>query len=72
MEEPECLSKSAAFDRLYQEHGSPIREFLRLWMRNASVADDLPQETFLQFWRSPSAFDPKRGGLSSRVRFEVN
>ncbi len=63
MEEQDSLSEPAAFNRLYQEQGAPVRDFLRLSLGNSSVADDLTQETFLHLWRRPASFDPERGGI---------
>lgn len=63
MIEKQGLPERAAFDRLYQEQGARIRNFLRLSVRDLSVADELTQETFLQIWRQPVAGDPKRGGV---------
>ncbi len=65
MAEQDGLSEPAAFDRVYQEHGSPVRNFLRLLLGNSSVADDLTQETFLHLWRRPASFDPQRGGIKA-------
>ncbi len=65
MAEQEELSEPAAFDRLYREQGSPVRNFLRLFLGNSSIADDLTQETFLHLWRRPSAFDPQRGNIKA-------
>lgn len=65
MAEEDRLSEPDAFVRLYQKQGSPIRNFLRLMLGNSSVADDLTQETFLQLWRRPGAFDPGRGGIEA-------
>ncbi|HXE14093.1 MAG TPA: sigma factor [Bryobacteraceae bacterium] len=39
--------ESAAFDRLYRQHGSPVRNFLLVLLGDPSTADDLTQETFL-------------------------
>jgi RNA polymerase sigma-70 factor (ECF subfamily) len=63
MSERENLSEPAAFERLYREHGSPVRSFLRVCLGSASLADDLTQETFLQVWERPHGFDPVRGDL---------
>lgn len=63
MSEEDNLSESAAFDRLYREQCSPVHRFLRVWLRNSSVADDLTQETFLHFWRRRTAFHPDRGDI---------
>jgi RNA polymerase sigma-70 factor (ECF subfamily) len=51
------------FEQAYFDHFSRIHSFLRIYLRNASVADDLAQDTFLQLWSQPGAFDPGRGGL---------
>ena len=38
-------SDSLAFERLYQEEGSSVRRFLRMWLRNDAGADEVLQET---------------------------
>jgi RNA polymerase sigma-70 factor, ECF subfamily len=53
----------AAFEQLYGEHASQVRNFLRFCTRDHAAADDLMQETFLQIWRRPDAFDPQRSGI---------
>ena len=65
MSEQDGSPESAAFDRLYRQHGSPVRNFLRVLLGNPSVADDLTQETFLHLWRRPHSFDPKRGSIKN-------
>jgi RNA polymerase sigma-70 factor, ECF subfamily len=57
--------ETAAFERLYGEHGSPVRRFLNLYLGDSAAADDLTQETFLQVWRRPSAFNPARSKIRS-------
>ena len=52
----------AAFEELVRRHQCRIRDLLRSLCRNAPLADDLAQETFLQCWshiaslRAPGAF----------------
>lgn len=52
----------AAFEELVRRHQCPVRDLLRSLCRNAVLADDLAQETFLQCWshignlRAPEAF----------------
>src|SRR5579883_1432743 len=65
MPEHDSAAKASAFDHLYREQGSPIRRFLRLSTGDESAADDLTQETFLDHWRRPHAFDPARGGIKA-------
>ena len=55
----------STFEALFNEHGPPIRRFLRLWFRNSATAEDLTQETFLHFWRRPNNFDPEKGAIRS-------
>lgn len=46
-----------AFGQLVQRHQSAVRHFLRHLTRgDASLADDLAQETFVQAWRSLARF----------------
>ncbi|HLH05086.1 MAG TPA: sigma-70 family RNA polymerase sigma factor [Bryobacteraceae bacterium] len=65
MPEHDSAAKASAFDHLYREQGSPIRRFLRLSTGDESAADDLTQETFLDHWRRPHAFNPARGGIKA-------
>jgi RNA polymerase sigma-70 factor, ECF subfamily len=64
MPDDEVLTEQQQFDRLYETHGSRLRTFFRFALGNASAADDLTQETFLDLWsRGPIHLDPDRGGF---------
>ncbi len=49
-----------AFERVYVDHFGRVRSFLRIYLGNSPVVDDVAQETFLQFWQRPNGFDPSR------------
>ncbi len=53
-----------AFEQLYTAHFARVRDFLRIYLGDAS-ADDLAQHTFLQFWRRPNGFNPARSDLKA-------
>lgn len=48
-----------AFDELVQRYQSRVRGWLRHLARDASLADDLAQETFLSAWRKLSTYKAK-------------
>jgi len=49
-----------AFDGIYAALAGRIRGYLLSLCRNATLADDLVQETFLQMHRSRQTYDPAR------------
>lgn len=56
---------ATAFEKVYSAYFARVRDFLRIYLGNASVVDDVAQETFLQFWRRPNGFDPARSNLKA-------
>ncbi len=54
---------AAAFEQIYQDNFARVRSFLRVYLNDAAVVDDVAQETFLHFWRRPGGFDPSRSTL---------
>ena len=54
---------SRAFEEIYNAHFARVQNFLRIHLGEASVIDDVAQETFLQFWQRPNGFDPDRANL---------
>ena len=49
-----------AFDRVYAAIAAPLRRYLTALSRNASEAQDLLQEAFLQIHRSRRTYDPEQ------------
>jgi Sigma-70 region 2 len=59
---------SAAFDGFYRENGARLRNFLRQLLGNTQTAEDVMQETFLQFWYKPAlARVPFPGAVEGKV-----
>jgi len=50
------------FEAFARANYPEVLAYLRFRTRNAELAEDLAQETFLQAYRSRRAFDPNRGG----------
>ena len=48
----------AAFEALYRHLSAPLRRYLAALCRDSALAEDLLQETFLQFHRSRQTFTP--------------
>ena len=55
--------RQAVFERAYLDHFARIRSFLRVYLGQITAVDDLAQETVLQLWSRPDAFDPSRASL---------
>jgi RNA polymerase sigma-70 factor (ECF subfamily) len=55
------VTPEAAFDKYSQ----PVYSFLYRLTHRADLAEDLAQETFLAFVRTPQRFDPTRGSVKT-------
>ena len=55
--------QALTFEALYNAHFIRVRTFLRVYLGDASAVEDIAQDTFLQFWRSPNGFNPDRSNL---------
>ena len=56
----------ADFSQLVRQHQQPLRLFLRRLSGNATLADDLAQETFLWAWENIIRFDTSRSSSDQR------
>ncbi len=52
--------KPGAFDELVARYADDLYSFFQRFVGNASAADDLVQETFLQVHLAANTFDPAR------------
>jgi RNA polymerase sigma-70 factor (ECF subfamily) len=55
--------QAVAFESLYNAHFVRVRNFLRIYLGDPAVVEDIAQDTFLQFWKTPNGFDPARSNL---------
>lgn len=53
-----------AFLRVYEEYSGLVYGVALRVLHNVQAAEDVAQEVFLQLWRNPAAFDPRRGRLA--------
>ena len=54
-----------AFEKIYAAQYPRVRAFLRIYLGNCPVIDDVAQETMLQYWRRPDQFNPARSNLNA-------
>lgn len=52
-----------ALAQLYDRYSSIVYSVALRVLRDSGAAEDVVQEVFMQLWRSPDAFDPRRGSL---------
>jgi RNA polymerase sigma-70 factor (ECF subfamily) len=53
-----------AMAKLYDRYSSVVYAVALRVLGDASAAEDILQEIFMQLWRNPSAFDASRGNLA--------
>ncbi len=62
-----CRGDTRAFEELYREHAAPLLSFLKHYVADAQLAQDITQEVFLGVWRNPNGFDARRGNLRAYI-----
>jgi len=62
-----AAGETAALRRLYDQLGPRVRAVATRTLGNASDADDVVQETFVEIWHRAHTFDPTRGSIVSWV-----
>jgi RNA polymerase sigma-70 factor (ECF subfamily) len=62
------LSDPATFQRVFAEHERAVYAAAFRILGNGAQAQDVVQDVFLRLWRSPRAFDERRGALGSYLR----
>lgn len=52
-----------ALESIHRRYGGAVQHVARRVLRDETLAQDVVQEVFVSFWRSPTRFDPNRGTL---------
>lgn len=55
----------AALEEIYQRYAGAVAHLARRILRSDSLAEEVSQTVFVQFWRNPTRFDASRGSLRS-------
>jgi RNA polymerase sigma-70 factor (ECF subfamily) len=58
-------ANTAAFQALYDRHGSYVLGFCIKILNDQAQAEEVLQETFWRIWDSANTFDEKRGSFQS-------
>lgn len=53
----------AALERLFDQYGGAVKAIAARVLRDESLAEDVVQDTFVQFWKAPERYQPDRGSL---------
>lgn len=54
-----------ALEHVIAAYGAPVYGMAKRVVADASLAEEVAQDTFLALWRRPGAFDPARGALQT-------
>lgn len=54
-----------AFRALYQEYGKAVYSLAYHMLQNATLAEEVTQDTFIKVWQSKSHWDPHKGKLKN-------
>ena len=65
-------SPDALIARLVQEYQVPLRRMCCIWLKDAALAEDAVQETFLRAWRRMDTFRGDSGEKTWLIRIAVN
>lgn len=53
----------AALERLFDQYGGAVKSIAVRVLRDEGLAEDVVQDTFVQFWKAPERYQPDRGSL---------
>lgn len=62
-----CRGDREAFERFYEQNFGPLRNFLRIYLRNQHAAEDVAQETFIELWQNPNGFGRWHSSLKAYI-----
>lgn len=52
-----------ALESLFDQHGDAVKSIAVRVLRDEGLAEDVVQDTFIQFWKSPERYQSDRGSL---------
>src|SRR2546423_2681085 len=67
-----CAGDVRAFERLYREHAGRVHGLCLRMTRDAAVAEDCTQETFVNAWRALARFETRSSLATWLHRIAVN
>lgn len=53
----------AALERLFDQYAGAVKSVAVRVLRDEGLAEDVVQDTFVQFWKAPEKYQPDRGSL---------
>ena len=53
----------SSLEAIYHQYGGAVHSVARKVIRDDTLAEDVVQDVFVTFWKSPQSFDPDRGSL---------
>jgi len=60
-----------AYAELFHRHSTSVTATVRMLLGNVTVADDIVADVFVNFWVSPTLFDPDRGSILNFLRLQA-
>jgi RNA polymerase sigma-70 factor, ECF subfamily len=58
-----AAGERGALAELFRDYGGPVKTVAYRVLRDDALADDIVQDTFVSFWKSPEKYDADRGPL---------
>jgi RNA polymerase sigma-70 factor (ECF subfamily) len=62
------MTGTADFERMYERHAAGVHAAAYRVLHDDGRAEDIAQEVFIELWRNPGRFDPRRGQLGPYLR----
>lgn len=60
-----------AYAEVFRRHSASVAAAVRMILGNGPACDDIVADVFIEYWVSPTSFDPARGSLLSFLRLRA-
>jgi RNA polymerase sigma-70 factor (ECF subfamily) len=60
-----------AYAEICRRHGASVTAAVQMMLGVGSLCDDVVEDVFVEFWISPTSFDPNRGSLLGFLRLKA-